>query len=123
VHPLRDGWTWAHRANGGWCARFVGNGYRCDVWISASTVCAARYIPMGEPWAVNPPDDVALAVILASKGLDSLAAMADALETEARNHRASRERFGYNPHPNDATSVEDAYTHAAAMLGRGMVNP
>lgn len=125
VHPLPEGWAWARRLNGSWFARHFANGARCEVWVSAGSLIAAVY-GAAEPESIDPPVDVALPVILASKGLDSLGEMADEMALEAakakeraRTHRLNRQTaMAYS---NDGQ--QSGLTAAAAMLRRGRVQP
>jgi hypothetical protein len=126
VHPL-VGWAWAYRANGSWCARNEENGRRRDVWVSgAGHLVAECSIPMAMPYSIDPPVDIALAVILASKGRDSLAAMADALEVAAdADHRAAAESDSHGER-DDANTLDgraSGKVEAAAMVRRGTVEP
>jgi hypothetical protein len=83
AHPLPEWWEWAQRPNGSWLARNRYKGAVSDVWVSSGTLVAECSLPMAEPYAINPPLDVALPVILASRGMDSLGAMAAEMERQA----------------------------------------
>jgi hypothetical protein len=108
VHPLPDGWAWRQRPNGSWCATYAASGVRCDVWVSAGSLIA-MVEGATEPLNFDPPINVALPVILASKGLDSLGAMAAAMDTEGDL--------------NGSSWAKVAYRWCAAMLRRGTVEP
>ena len=126
VWPLPDGWAWVesltHEASQKvWMAfRDLADG--CD---EVFAVNGYLYQTRRGDGYYNPHAyfhvSVTMPVILASLGLDSPAAIAAVLDTEAHNHRESRERHGYRPDPTDATLAEDIYTHAAEMLRRGTV--
>jgi hypothetical protein len=122
AHPL-VGWAWAYRANGSWCARNEENGRRRDVWVSGvGHLVAECSVPMGMPYSIDPPSDIALAVILASKGLDSLAAMARSLDDFAAFVRKDADSSRLHV---KATCVAQAELSeaVAAMLRRGTVKP
>lgn len=128
VHPLPDGWTWGYRPGGAICARRELSGrYRHDVWVDGRCIRSTCSMPMADPYHEDPPADVALAVVLASKGLDSYGAMAAALEVEARNHREWAGPTTPTGQANTAdamsesAAVADAYDHAAKMLRSGVV--
>jgi hypothetical protein len=73
-----------------------------------------------------PPPSVALAVILASRGMDSLGGMADAMTTEATTHRTMAGMALDARKPTVAQCAElmvEVYDKAAAMLRRGTVDP
>ena len=120
VHPLPDGWTWAAErvtaVRGDW-----------EVWLDDEGELCSWYEPDGGSMLrCDPPADVALAVILASKGLDSLAAMADALDKMADTALsrikplvdAGRSERAYQA-DGDATGLRTG----ARMVRRGTVNP
>lgn len=121
VHPLPHGWAWGQtNANGvpTWCARLDDEDeceVSCFVWPNGNTVNDAAEAPIA----------VLLAVILASKGLDSFEAMADALDGKAKSarlaglaaHKSSKRASGYREEGKWASLHE-----VAAMLRRGRVD-
>lgn len=138
VHPFsderkREGWVWAMLGGGHWCAR-----NRSDyVWVDARGVLVTKcteFVPAG---VFAPPADVALAVILASNGLDSREAMAAAMDSMAsKAGRRSLLAGGWEDpepgeeHVNEDSEAEslyagmaDGFVAAAKMLRRGTVQP
>jgi hypothetical protein len=126
VHPLPDGWEWWECEDGRWSAfAYAGAEGGCHgdtVLVEDDTVCCRdgedgkRYPP---PWRV------AVAVILASQGLDSREAMADALQVHVDEDASRLADVG----PEDRTTglVLAARANAAAaivaMLRSGRVQP
>ncbi len=118
AHPevKAAGWSWALRSSGQPYAVQARSGSRHEVDVAADTLRSEALVPMAEPYHLDPPPSIALAVILASRGQDSLGAMADALDGFA-----SHEGGDISTTPQDAAS--GAYRHAAMMLRRGTVAP
>jgi 3-oxoacyl-ACP reductase-like protein len=126
VYPLPDGWAWARLPSGAWCARRTANGARSTVFVRGGTLCAECSVPMAAAFDIDPPDDVALAVILASRGLDSREAMADAAATRASTHREMARMALADGKPTVSQCAElmaSAFDEDAAMLRRGTVEP
>lgn len=75
MHPLHEGWAWRQAKDGRWYAIAL---YDSPGWEAGDVVEVldgqVRRDDAGDDWWPAPVD-VALAVILASKGLDSLAEM------------------------------------------------
>lgn len=114
VHPLPAGWSWADDDSVGWHARHPG-GY--TVCIDDRDYVLALW--MGTT-IVSPPRAVALAVTLASQGLDSREAMATAIEalgTEWSPCAGSEVAVGW------AEILRGQIRKAAEMLRRGTVQP
>lgn len=113
AHPdvKAEGWTWALWDNGKTPVAMAADQSRWVVVVEGRLVCADEGGDLIRPLA-----SIALAVILASKGLDSLGAMADELDGFA-----SHEGGDISTTPQDAAS--GAYRHAALMLRRGTVEP
>jgi hypothetical protein len=122
VHPLPDGWEWTqHYVNGDlvwhalhhWDEDDEAAEATCFVWPDNS-VDVEGDVPLS----------VALAVILASQGLDSREAIADALAGFAG---VSLQCEGDSPAGSEDAAVfgaqASAYMVAAAMLRRGRVEP
>lgn len=102
VHPLPDGWRWHWDIIGlRWVAQATDASFDAVV-ADGSTVHLRDGI---DHRVYPPPAAVALPVLLASKGLDSLGALADAL-SECLPSASASERLW-----------------ATAMLRRGRVNP
>jgi hypothetical protein len=115
VHPL-DGWAWAFDDQVGWYARTMhGN----------ATVCIDLQGEVLALWGgtekISPHRNVALAVILVSKGQDSMKAMADKLADVAKDNRARADRAYTDTHAARVEGMADAYEDVAAMLIRGTV--
>jgi hypothetical protein len=118
VHPLPDGWEWGLDVYGHPYARdTVGRTIEVD-----HGNLLALTPPSGDRF--DPPGPVALAVILASQGLDSREAIADALAGFAG---VSLQCEGDSPAGSEDAAVfgaqASAYMVAAAMLRRGRVEP
>jgi hypothetical protein len=85
AHPLpaRGAWCWMHDESVGW--------YAAD--NNGATVCVDFCGDLLALWKgttiISPDADVCLAVILANKGLDSLAEMATEIEREAKAHASA----------------------------------
>lgn len=129
VHPLPEGWTWSVMLPGRFSKALVGP----VAWRGASYVEVGV---RGDLVVVNcshdradVPADVLIAVGLVSKGLDSLEAMARALDVEARNHRewggptTPTGRANTSGNMSESAAVADAFVFAATMLRRGKVEP
>jgi hypothetical protein len=124
AHPL-DGWKWKH-GHSGWYAEAIAD---TQQWNAGDVVSArggqvCRLDANSEYWPA--PHDVALAVILASRGMDSLGAMAAAmletghcLELEAVTHDGHGDRETACIRSGEALGLRAA----AAMLRRGTVKP
>jgi hypothetical protein len=121
AHPevKAAGWMWRANAITGWDAvRFDEIG-RLVGRVSANRTCVFATLN-------NLPSDVHLAVILASRGMDSLGVMAAKMETEAATHRTMAGMALDARKPTVAQCAElmaDVYDSAAAMLRRGTVAP
>jgi hypothetical protein len=122
VHPLSEGWAWAYSERLNWHAVAVVNvpGRMADdtvAVVSGDVLRVDSYFPQLA--------SVALAVILASHGLDSREAMADALQAHVDEDASRLADVG----PEDRTTglVLAARANAAAaivaMLRRGRVEP
>jgi hypothetical protein len=112
VHPLPDGWEWAHDDSVGWYAH-DNNG---------ATVCVDYCGDLLALWngttIISPCADVCLAVILASKGLDSYAAMV----VEADREAAEWTTEAINPVTRRLVTLgREALNRTADMLRRGTV--
>jgi hypothetical protein len=126
AHPevKAAGWEWVRRPNDSWCARRWADGIRCDVWVSAGSLYAECAAPMAEPHDIAPPNDIALAAILASRGMDSLGAMAGALEGRAANADFDAAASLADEETSSNYDGEaDGLRFAADMLRRGRVSP
>jgi hypothetical protein len=124
VHPLPDGWTWARELDDPLFARGP-YGSSVSVCRESGDVVSVIYDEQGR-FNHFPPALVALAVILASQGLDSREAMADALDRRAvaadRDADVSgRHRDGEADSAGYACEAQ-ALRYAAAMLRRGTVD-
>lgn len=131
VHPLPDGWSWVGRGGGQWLA--VRTGYDGDagpgdwhIWVDeCDTFCSMfYYYPRGASEPYDAPTDVALPVLLASKGLDSLGEMADALEGErvkAEQATCDAASVRFTIKANRHAGAAEAFAQSAAMLRRGTV--
>lgn len=118
MHSLPEGWTWADDPSVGWHARYPG-GY--TVCIDASDDVVALHDGTRH---FEPPARVALAVILASKGLDSLAAMADELDrlrVVELDRIAPLAAKGRHERAYHADGHATGLHKAAAMLRRGTI--
>jgi hypothetical protein len=133
-HPLPEGeeegyeWTWQWRILDGVACAFGwyddndGISGEHQVWVDSRWKCLRS--TCGD-YEVPPPALVALAVILASQGLDSREAMADALQAHVDEDASRLADVG----PEDRTTglVLAARANAAAaivaMLRRGRVEP
>ena len=107
VHPLPDGWRWVEE-DFAWTATWHG---LTGVGVEASGHMAGMD---------GAPRDVVLAVILASKGLDSNEALADALDDATR---AVRFENVYGD-PTEVAGLDGeaaAFEHAAELIRRGTV--
>jgi hypothetical protein len=117
VHPLPDGWAWAFDDSVDWYAR-ERRGHTVCVDERGNLVALNNGTQPFEPNA-----RVVLAVILASQGLDSREAMADALQAHVDEDASRLADVG----PEDRTTglVLAARANAAAaivaMLRRGRV--
>jgi hypothetical protein len=122
VHPLPAGWRWAKDSEGDWCA-----------WLGARWVSAPGGALFWDDPSLPPdnevmciPSDVALAVILAGKGLDSMEAMAREMDDRA-DEMAKRSQvgggFSDSIHAATASGRAVQAAEAAAMLRRGTVKP
>jgi hypothetical protein len=135
VHPLRDGWSWDVAFGAPPVARYGTGIGSLAVYVDDGELVSEKMLPpTGERFecmfgckAANegtshepPPADITLAVILASKGLDSREAMAAEVE---------RESARLVPATADATAHcwagygRDGLRRVAAMLRRGTVRP
>jgi hypothetical protein len=129
VHPLPDGWEWTqHYVNGDlvwhalhhWDEDDEAAEATCFVWPDNS-VDVEGDVPLS----------VALAVILASQGLDSREAMAAAMDSDEATARAnaaaladaSRGEPDLYVDAMRAVGCAEGFRHAAAMLRRGRVQP
>lgn len=131
VHKLPDGWAWEiHGGKPRAMAAAPDPPIDCTgdwhVWVDdlgelASQAIGPRCYREGETDHVDPPADVALAVILASKGLDSLGAMADAMEREAAASDGANART--NAQRSIACGIRQGLWSAIIMLRRGTVQP
>ncbi len=123
VHPLPDGWGWKRDAlTGSWVAVALDDG---DEWEAGDTVgiCGgAVHLETASDFD-PPPAHVALAVILASQGLDSREAMAAEFERRAKDNRARAERAFTASMEIRQEGMADALDEAAAMLRRGRLQP
>jgi hypothetical protein len=118
VHPLPDGWTWAFDESVGWYGRHPGG----------ATVCVDDF---GDVLAlsfgttiISPCAAVTIPIILASQGLDSREAMADAMD--ARRDDMLARAAAAAALSELAAFAEGRAVQAAvdsAMLRRGQVNP
>lgn len=120
VHKMRGGWEWVHDSERQWHAMRVGRDGDWHVWVDeCDTVCS-----MWLAGAYDPPADVALAVILASKGLDSYEAMAAAMEQRAEYFDDGARRVNRSGQTRAANlaSAQSMRT-CAEMLRRGTVQP
>jgi hypothetical protein len=115
AHPLPAGWTWQEsQANCGgavWCALFDGerldlDDASCFVWPDGTVS-----IDGDVPWYV------ALAVILASQGLDSREAMAKELDDRVAKSLPRAEGSPYHE------GLLTGYACSAMMLRHGRVQP
>ena len=118
VHPLPKGWVWRVRAGG---LRAVRTG------MVLRTVCVGEngLTTVGDMSDTHEtPPEVALAVILASKGLDSNEALAAAMGKRA--HRAEMKAEQSGPCTEDEMMWcvrQETWARAAAWLRRGTVKP
>jgi hypothetical protein len=103
VHPLPDGWTWEQDYVGEWCAANRTTKRRPGLVRLTDDGRLDGGVKLGPDELI--PADVALAVILASQGLDSLAALADAVHETLVTGSASERLW------------------VAAMVRRGKVTP
>jgi hypothetical protein len=121
VHPL-PGWRWHQSPFGGWHAVAVTDEAEWDSGDVVDIVCGAVRCRSENGDTGLPPCHVALAVILASQGLDSREAMADACGEQVRDnrHRAGHALTDEMEIRQDA--MADAWHDAEAMLRRGTVD-
>ena len=121
VHPLPEGWAW-ELWDDGKIPVAVARGVRRWVTIGdGRVVCADDDGPLFHPLAA-----VVEAVTLASKGLDSLAEMAAALDTRAETSLgkiAGLADAGRHERAYHADGVACGLRESAAMVRRGKVNP
>ena len=101
VHPLPEGWTWEwwEREQAWAICRAVGGG-----WMYFD----ADGRPHTDVFAGDPPREAVLALCLASKGLDSMEAMADEVERFSTLHE-------------QPAKYRSRLREVAAMLRRGTV--
>ena len=118
VHPLPDGWSWELHETGPCASRRIEHHSGCMKRVEVKVVKGNMWAllrredtELGE-WVVAPAD-VALAVILASRGCDSLAEMAGRLEADSRKGAVHDWERGYAA----------GLAFAAAVVRRGRVNP
>lgn len=129
VHPLPEGWLWSKRGLDTWCARKAGGGGWMDVWVAGRAdaepaLLTECVLPIGIPKPFMPPIDVALAVILASKGLDSREVMVAEMRRLAHRAEMKAERSPSCSEQEAEWAWQQAtWQEAAAMLQRGMVKP
>lgn len=121
VHPLPDGWVWRLDHDGLIAAQGPINDARfvSVVWVGAACRLAVSH-------GCIPPADVALAVILASRGWNSHEAMAAELDT--RRDAVLKEAFDYAAKGEMEMSATcdgeaNSYHETAAMLRRRRVQP
>jgi hypothetical protein len=121
VHLLPDGWRWMWLTEYGlWCARYEDDsGGWAEVWVEGGALAYSEHL-------AECPADVALAVILASQGRDSLDALADAMvrhrDAAARAESRCR-RTKKHARANQHVGKWEAFDLARAMLRRGRVEP
>jgi len=77
VHPLPDGWTWHKDNSVGWHAVGLQSSVCVDASGDVESWCRGH--------ALAPSSDIALAVILVHRGLDSYAYLAAQFEARARD--------------------------------------
>jgi hypothetical protein len=124
AHPL-DGWKWKH-GHSGWYAEAIAD---TQQWNAGDVVSArggqvCRLDANSEYWPA--PHDVAMAVILASRGMDSLGAMAAAAGGWAGDADAQAHAADIGNRPRDSARHDGegaAFERCAAMLRRGTVKP
>ncbi len=112
VHPLPEGWAWRL-----WEGEPMACSGTLEVFADGSEVWGQGR----ESNMTSLPVDVCLAVILASRGMDSLGAMADAMAVKAD------ESLALSCQAKDECELHigcaSAWLDAAAMLRRGTVAP
>jgi hypothetical protein len=137
VHPLPDDdepWEWiedGQTADGVqlWAAAVIDHDYGDPEVASLVSVDADGRLRFDGGDDEMPPADVALAVILASQGLDSREAMAAAMDSDEATARAnaaaladaSRDEPDLYVDAVRAVGCAEGFRHAAAMLRRGRV--
>jgi hypothetical protein len=133
AHPevKAAGWEWKHGGDKPTAIRanYDGDAGPGDwhVWVDeCDTVCSMFYYRTGGSEPYDPPTDIALAVALASRGMDSLGAMAaeiDRLRDGELARIAPLADAGRHERAYHADGAAGGFRIAAAMLRRGTVNP
>jgi hypothetical protein len=119
VHPLPEGWAWHwDTTDEHWEALTFSGYFDEDGERVADGWC---YVENDIPYNDGGTVQVVLAVILASKGLDSFDAMARAMETAANDNARRAATAFTDEHAARVEGMADAYEESFKMLRRGTV--